>query len=453
VAADSGYLTLDAIRWAKAAGVALIVVDSDAELVLAPAGGSADARVVRVQAAPPTELAAEAARQLLRPKVTGQALIASDILKDHAGADTLSSLAEAMDQATSVDECRQLEASAAACYFAAWADHAATTMHFIAKDARRVPAHWATFDGRRSLLTGGVSPRKAERPTNALLNLAYYFGVIEARQAAVAVGLHPGLGIVHADQPGKDALAFDLVEPIRPAVERLVLELLAGRMFTKADFVERSDGSVRIGHRLVQELAGTMPAWAREVAPHAERLAHLLGRAVTGKWTLRTPLTKSKGRQAAAAVKARKVSAKTASAHSVGPRARARRQDPDQAVLGLFGCVECGCPVSSGRHVRCDGCIAADPRQTADRRARRGAAISGRKRKQTEWEAAHPGQVYDPDYFVRDILPGLRSVTLAEIMRVTGLSKGFCSRVRAGQFTPHISHWAALADLVGVAHP
>jgi hypothetical protein len=243
-----------------------------------------------------------------------------------------------------VDEYRQLEASAAACYFAAWADRPATTMHFVAKDAGRVPAHWLAFDGRRSLLTGGASPRKAERPTNALLNLAYHFAVIEARQAAVAVGLHPGLGIVHSDQPGKDALAFDLVEPIRPAVERLVLDLLGGRMFSRSDFFERTDGSIRIAPRLVQELAGTMPAWAKEVAPHAERLAHLLGRAVTGKWTPRTPLTNSKGRQAAAVVRARKVSAKTAGAHSVGSRDRVRAKIPIRPCSGCSAASSVGRP-------------------------------------------------------------------------------------------------------------
>jgi len=62
-----------------------------------------------------------------------------------------------------------------------------------------------------------------------------------------------------------------------------VLDIIADRTFTRSDFIERSDGTVRIAPRLAQECAATMPAWARAIAPHAEALTHLLGRAVQGK--------------------------------------------------------------------------------------------------------------------------------------------------------------------------
>ncbi len=37
---------------------------------------------------------------------------------------------------------------------------------------------------------------------------------------------------------------------------------------------------------------------------------------------------------------------------------------------------------------------------------------------------------------------------LADIMAAAGISKGYASNVRAGKFTPHVSTWGALADLV-----
>ena len=54
----------------------------------------------------------------------------------------------------------------------------------------------------------------------------------------------------------------------------------------------------------------------------------------------------------------------------------------------------------------------------------------------------------DPEYFRREILPGLAGVTLAEIMAATGISKAFASQVRAGKFTPHVSTWLSLGRLV-----
>ena len=39
---------------------------------------------------------------------------------------------------------------------------------------------------------------------------------------------------------------------------------------------------------------------------------------------------------------------------------------------------------------------------------------------------------------------------LADIMEATGYSKGHCSTIRAGTWTPHVSTWPALARLVGV---
>ena len=78
---------------------------------------------------------------------------------------------------------------------------------------------------------------------------------------------------------------------------------------------------------------------------------------------------------------------------------------------------------------------------------RGGRAIAIRRRIAAEWDAAHGAEPYDPDRFRRDILPGLADVKLGDIMAVTGWSKSFASRVRAGRSVPHVSTWRALAEL------
>jgi CRISP-associated protein Cas1 len=45
-------------------------------------------------------------------------------------------------------------------------------------------------------------------------------------RAVVAAGLHPTIGIFHANRGNAFALADDLVEPFRPLVDALVLSLL-----------------------------------------------------------------------------------------------------------------------------------------------------------------------------------------------------------------------------------
>ena len=40
-------------------------------------------------------------------------------------------------------------------------------------------------------------------------------------------------------------MSLDLIEPVRPEVDRWVLELLEGHTFTRDDFVETHEGQVR----------------------------------------------------------------------------------------------------------------------------------------------------------------------------------------------------------------
>lgn len=55
----------------------------------------------------------------------------------------------------------------------------------------------------------------------------------------------------------------------------------------------------------------------------------------------------------------------------------------------------------------------------------RGAANSERRREAAEWDRRH--QRPDPEVFKRDILPGLRDISLGKIMKATGFSRRYCS--------------------------
>jgi len=151
----------------------------------------------------------------------------------------------------------------------------------------------------------------------------------------------------------------------------------------------------------------------------------------------------SSHRQAQALVKARKSATRSAAKSTTG------RQRASGRPVAPWSCPDCGGQVTNHRHVRCDQCISADPRQSAELRGRRGAAIATRKKAQQQWTDTHQVESCDPEYFHREILPGLAKVTLAEIMAATGISKAFASQVRAGKFTPHVSTWPAIGRLIG----
>jgi CRISPR-associated endonuclease Cas1 len=438
---STGSVSLDALHWCRRLGIGVVVLAPDGSAALASTPRMTDdARLRRIQAlAPDLPVGLELARGLLVDKMTGQAQVLAARLGDHEAACTVADLATAAEGAASVDDLRQLEASAAALYWQRWAGRDECVPRFATKDLRRIPPHWTRYEGRRSVLASVSSNQKAERPVNAILNYLYGLLEVEAVLGAQAVGLDPGCGIVHMDAKSRQSMALDLMEPVRPLVDGYLLDLVEGRTFRKAEFTETPDGHCRLKAPLTHDLAETMPEWSRAVAPVAERVAHALGQAMTGKYVAATPLTTSRHRQAQAMARARRGRGTPA------PRATQRARKGSEPTL--WSCPDCGGPVTDARHIRCDACIAADPRQTPEVRSRRGKAIAARKRALREWDVANPGVDYDPDYFRREILPGLQGVRLADIMAAAGISKGYASNVRAGKYTPHVSTWSALSDL------
>ena len=76
------------------------------------------------------------------------------------------------------------------------------------------------------------------------------YGAAIAR-AIVAAGLLPSLGIHHSNRSNTFCLADDLIEPLRPIVDRRVKELLEGAVEldqpTKAGLLEILTWEVRTG--------------------------------------------------------------------------------------------------------------------------------------------------------------------------------------------------------------
>ncbi len=98
--------------------------------------------------------------------------------------------------------------------------------------------------------------RHATHPVNAMLNYAYAVLESQARIASVSQGLDPEIGYLHACRSGRAALVYDLMEPLRPQMDRVMLEFVRSQTFAPSDFSLGVDGVCRLHPQLAREVAG-----------------------------------------------------------------------------------------------------------------------------------------------------------------------------------------------------
>jgi CRISPR-associated endonuclease Cas1 len=502
----TGSLTLEALSWLRAIGAALVHLGPDGSLLAHSVPFGYDGHPIRrAQAlAATTGLDVSLASYLIAEKLHGQrANLARLKVSDLRAFD---GLREALKRAATIEDVRLCEAQAAAIYWNAWRT---VPLRLRGRDLARMPAHWARYDSRASVLTG--APRAATNPVNALLNYLYALLESESRLALLAVGLDPTLGVLHADQRNRDSFALDAMEPIRPAVDAFVLDLLEERILTSRDFAELSNGICRVRAPLTHELALTLGRWRLLLAPIVTHLAQVFRAALIGRGeanatrpraaetrqnarreSLKSPRTdretpgipRTKGglparKSLQAPLPSTVQSPLSATPRKVkSPRPYASKAwstpRPEAPPLIPTACARCGRPVEKRRRRHCEACMPQarrehglraierarevlrlqtlagnDPRADAETNRKRGEAIVEQRRRSREWKRENPnGAGRDRAWFLREVMPKLDDVPLSAIASVTGLSLAACSRYRAGARVPHPRHWDALLAIV-----
>jgi len=260
ITSPDGYVSLEALRYCASHGISVTMFNADNELVThyATAPRIPSPKLLRTQVLSADVKAVPVTKALLARKVTGQGDV---LLKHFNDADTAAKLyhyASEMQSAETLAELNDLERFAARDYFDSWTGRA--EVRWTDKARERVPASWLMFQKRKMSASRENTKRHASDPINAMLNYAYALGYAEARAACIAVGLNPALGFNHVDKPGRDALALDVLEVLRPEIDACVLSLLETRVFTHRDFHEPRGsefppGTVRIVAPLLHELA------------------------------------------------------------------------------------------------------------------------------------------------------------------------------------------------------
>jgi CRISPR-associated protein Cas1 len=121
-----------------------------------------------------------------------------------------------------------------------------------------VPDEWQQIGPR-------VSPKSgknwdATHPVNAMLNYGYAILESQVRMGVSAAGLDPHLGYFHGRYDRKQGLVLDLMEPMRPTVDRAVLEFVQRHTFSAGDVTLRDDGVCRINPQLARHVVGVVAA-------------------------------------------------------------------------------------------------------------------------------------------------------------------------------------------------
>jgi CRISPR-associated protein Cas1 len=132
-----------------------------------------------------------------------------------------------------------------------------------------------------SLEFTGRNRRPPRDPVNACLSLGYSLLHADAVVAAHAAGLDPLLGFYHEPAFGRDSLAADLIEPLRPKVDAWVWGLFRTRALRPEAF-RRDKGAClldKAGRQVFYPAwEGTAPALRRALRRHAGLLARALAR-------------------------------------------------------------------------------------------------------------------------------------------------------------------------------
>jgi len=439
VIGSDGMVSLAALRWLADQDAAFVLLNRDGK-VLTTTGPvrPSDSRLRRAQAlAHHSGAALRIVRELIGKKLVGQAQLARNKLHDLRTGELITQMVAEVGVAQTIQSVRQLESQAAKAYWFAWRN---LPVSFPQRDVNRVPDHWRIFGTRKSPLT--ESPRLAVNPPNAMLNYLYALLESESCLALAALGLDPGMGVLHVDSPSRSSFACDVMESVRPQVDVYVFDWISRELLRREWFFEKHDGNCRLMAPLAVRLAETAPTWGHAVAPIAEWISRTLWstlRKPSGQIYPATRLTQRRRRQA-------KGGPAAALADS-GPQAtRICRTCGETLKTGKRYCVTCSVSVSRANLVEAAklGRVATHSPKAEAMRAetqrRHAAALKS-------WHAAdQPDWLTEVTYRER-IQPLLAGITVPTISTALGISEPYATDIRAGRRLPHPRHWKALAQL------
>lgn len=206
--------------------------NGEPHLLLGPGHNDIRRRVAQTRCSLDSRFCLQYARYLVDAKL-GQQITSLDELRQHYPAQrlpltqALRQLQEQRDrlaQAASLESLRGMEGAAAVAYFSGLRAVVPPSLQFHERNRR--------------------PPRD---PFNALLSLTYTIATAEIAMALHIAGYDPCIGYYHQISHGRQSLACDLLEPLRPLVDRLCLRMVAQQTLTAQHFSTATGGACLLG--------------------------------------------------------------------------------------------------------------------------------------------------------------------------------------------------------------
>ena len=274
-----------------------------------------------------------------------------------------------------------------------------------------------------------------------MLNYLYALLESEARIAAVAIGLDPNLGILHADTDSRPSLACDLMEVVRTHVDEYVLNWVTRQTVRREWFFEERDGNCRLIAGFAARLAEAAPGLASAVVPVAERVARLLTTARADERSLETNLPKRRRPES--------FLDKPGVNRPLPPIPRVCERCGRTRTAGIEICKKC----SDVESAKTFGSVLVQGRRTCngpEAQAKRAATRRRNAEAERQWKAEDLPTWLTADVFTRRVAPALQTLRTAAVARSLGSTVAYAALVRQGAKTPHPRHWQALANLAGI---
>jgi CRISPR-associated protein Cas1 len=108
-------------------------------------------------------------------------------------------------------------------------------MQYFSAISKSLPTKWQ-FQDR--------SQNPARDPFNAVLNYLYGITYGSVEKIIILSGLDPNAGFYHSDIYGKPTLSFDVIELVRPDIDRTVVSIFTKKMAKESWFEDKSESGI-----------------------------------------------------------------------------------------------------------------------------------------------------------------------------------------------------------------
>ncbi|MDR5726523.1 MAG: CRISPR-associated endonuclease Cas1 [Terriglobia bacterium] len=256
----SGGITLDALNWMAEQEINFIQLDyrGRVSFICGNSGQAPKTEILRWQLEiQGTKIAREIQRQLVEQKLLASIVTLEAIFPNFQSTEIAINQIQReigkirkLPNSAAYRTILGLEGLAAAAYFKAW--HAAP-LKWANLKKRPIPPSWQEIGSRN--MNWKKDGANARHPVNAMLN--YGYAVLNSQIAieVAAAGFDLSIGIAHSGRRNSKALVYDFMEPMRPLVDRKILEFALAHTFAPGDLTINKWGGCRLNPQMAKVVA------------------------------------------------------------------------------------------------------------------------------------------------------------------------------------------------------